>query len=113
MVTKIISTAKSAAKCLDYNEEKAGAGEAFVVMTNVLESDDLTTVYDTFEAYETNPRIDERTTNTGFHLAVNPGPTDSIDENGIKGNSWRGLASMTSLISCISTRTSTGNIITL
>lgn len=85
MVTKIISTAKSAAKCLDYNEEKAGAGEAFVVMTNVLESDDLTTVYDTFEAYETNPRIDERTTNTGFHLAVNPGPTDSIDENGIKG----------------------------
>ena len=85
MVTRMLDNGKTTRRILDYNEQKALQGDAFVVMSRNLPADDPISLYESFAEFEDNPAVDERTRKKGFHMAVNPGPADRITEEGIKG----------------------------
>ena len=61
---------------LDYNEEKVHEGSAECVRVRNIPSNDPGTIYDTFEALETNPAISVTTQWKNFHMTVNPDPED-------------------------------------
>ena len=83
MVTRILQPRESSGKVLDYNEEKVLRGDASLVMSHNMRGTSISEVYDTFERYESNPAISERTRNTSFHMAVNPSDEDRIDEQSV------------------------------
>lgn len=80
MVTPILEYSKSVMGALLYNEQKVARGVASVVMSSGVNGNDLDKVLDVFQRYESNPAIDDRTRNLGFHLSVCPGVSDGMDE---------------------------------
>lgn len=83
MVTRILQPRGSSGTVLDYNEGKVLSGDASLVQYRNLGSGCMSSVYETFERYERNPAVSERTRATSFHMAVNPSPEDRIDEEGV------------------------------
>lgn len=76
MVVKIMEPASTSAYSLDYNDSKCAKGEATLIdSVNVDESLGLAR---TLERYE---RGSIRTTNLGFHMSVNPGPGEYLDQS--------------------------------
>ena len=83
MVAKILDKTYSAMAPFLYNEQKVIRGVADLVMASGVNGYYINQIMDVFEKYETNPAIDDRTRYLGFHMAVNPGPTDRMDEASI------------------------------
>ena len=75
MVVKIMEPASTSAYSLDYNDSKCAKGEA--TLLDVLNIDESLGLAGTFERYE---RGSIRATNLGFHMSVNPGPGEYMDE---------------------------------
>ena len=65
---------------MGYNERKVASGEARVVGVSNMAGDSVATVLRTFDAYENNPAISARTRSLSFHMSINPGPGDELDE---------------------------------
>ena len=80
MVAPILEYTQTVMNALLYNEQKVVRGVASVVMSSGVNGNDLDKVLDVFQRYESNPAIDDRTRNLGFHMSVCPGPTDGMDE---------------------------------
>ena len=80
MVAKILGKTHSATAPFLYNEQKVILGVADLVMASGVNGYYINQIMETFEKYENNPAIDDRTRYLGFHMAVNPGPTDNMDE---------------------------------
>ena len=78
MITRILQPRRSSATVLDYNREKVFNGDAELVLSENLPDDSILGIYDTFERYENNPAVDERTRTMSFHMAVNPAPEDGM-----------------------------------
>ena len=75
---------RGAASCrtpVGYNERKVASGEAMVVGVSNMEGDSLATVLRTFDAYENNPAISARTRSLSFHMSINPGPGERLDDS--------------------------------
>lgn len=83
MVTRILQPRETSGKVLDYNEEKVLRGDASLVMSRNMQGTSIAEVYDTFQRYESNPSISERTRSTSFHMAVNPSDDDRVDEQAV------------------------------
>jgi len=83
MVTPILEYSRSVMGVLLYNEQKVARGVASLVMSSGVNGYELDKLLDVFDRYETNPAIDDRTQNLGFHLSVCPGPTDRMDETSV------------------------------
>lgn len=87
MITTILKSNRSAIMAVDYSEKKVFEGTAAVVCVRNLPNSNLDTIYQTFEAYESNPAISERTRQFCFHMAVSPSETDELrnDEGKVVG----------------------------
>ena len=75
---------RGAASCrvpVGYNERKVASGEARVVGVNNMAGDSVATVLRTFDAYENNPAISARTRSLSFHMSINPGPGEGLDDS--------------------------------
>lgn len=83
MVTRIQQQRGAAAGVLDYNENKVEKGVAWPIECVGMNNDPYS-IYRTFEILESNPAISIRAKNFVFHMTVNPGPDDAIDEEGVK-----------------------------
>lgn len=83
MITTILPTRSFTSSVLDYNEGKVASYEAALVYSMNLEETHPSALYKVFEKLENNPRIQPSRTRS-FHMAVNPGPDDTIDEEGVK-----------------------------
>ena len=83
MVTPILEYSRSVVGVLMYNEQKVARGVASLVMSSGVNGYELDKLLDVFDRYESNPAIDDRTQNLGFHLTVCPGPTDRMDETSV------------------------------
>lgn len=80
MIAKILSAQSSSGSVLDYNEKKCFEGNASVVHVENLEGNDTATIYDTFEAYETNPAIVEQVRKKSFHMTLGPGAGENLTD---------------------------------
>ena len=83
MVVKILKHPASSAQPLDYNERKCLEGTAEVVHVANISSDSFWAIRHTLEEREAIPPVSNRPRKTGFHMAVNPGSDDTIDETGV------------------------------
>lgn len=81
MVTTILKSTRSALLAVDYSEKKVFEGTAGVVCVRNMANSNLDTVYGTFEDYESNPAISERTRRFCFHMAVSPSETDDLRDD--------------------------------
>ena len=81
MVVKIQRGAASCRTPVGYNERKVASGEAMVIGVSNMEGDSLATVLRTFDAYENNPAISARTRSLSFHMSINPGPGERLDDS--------------------------------
>ena len=81
MVVKIQRGAASCRTPVGYNERKVASGEARVVGVSNMEGDSMATVLRTFDAYENNPAISARTRSLSFHMSINPGPGEGLDDH--------------------------------
>jgi len=80
MIGKILTPAASSGGALDYNEDKVMSGDAEVVDVENIDGNDMATIYDTFNEYETNPVIAEQVKKKSFHMTIGPGPTDNLTD---------------------------------
>lgn len=78
MVVKIFKPAGGMAEPLAYNEQKVKEGEASVLSVQNISSQELDIINQTFEMWE---RKNIRTTDISFHMAVNPGPLDRMNDD--------------------------------
>lgn len=85
MVTKILKYSASSATPLEYNERKCVEGVAKIVQVVNIADDSMYSVKSALLHREANPAISARTRKMGFHMSVNPGPNDDIDEDGVLG----------------------------
>ena len=76
MVVKIMEPASTSAYSLDYNDSKCAKGEATLI--DSVNVDDSLGLAGTLERYE---RGSIRATNLGFHMSVNPGPGEYLDQS--------------------------------
>lgn len=84
MITTMLASRAYSEPVLDYNEGKVASFEAKVVHTMNLAESHPSALYETFGKMESNPRIPAQARSRSFHMAVNPGPDDTIDEEGVK-----------------------------
>ena len=80
MIVKILQQRRSCRSALDYSIEKLLRGKASIVGENLLDGTDYCSMCQTFERYEDNPAIHEKTRSLSFHLAFNPGESDGMDD---------------------------------
>lgn len=80
MVIKIQRSAASCRGPVGYNERKVASGEAQVIGVSNMDGNSLATVLRTFESYEHNPAISAKASNLAFHMTVNPGPGERMDD---------------------------------
>lgn len=80
MITRILEPRAYSKSVLDYNESKVLEGKASLVRSRNLEDDCMPAIYDTFERYESNPKIVQQLRWRSFHMAVNPAPEDNMSE---------------------------------
>lgn len=78
MIVRKLSSGRSCAGALTYNEEKLYAGEAFLEDVRNIPSPSGWMIRHTFEQRESHPALLAQTRNLGFHMAFNPGPNDTI-----------------------------------
>lgn len=83
MITTMLESRAFSRTALEYNEDKVNRYEAKLVHSMNMPATHPYAVFDTFEKMETNPRIPAQTRSRSFHMAVNPGPEDVIDEAGV------------------------------
>ncbi len=83
MVIRILEHSTSSATPLAYNESKCAEGVAKIVGVGNIHDDSIYSVRSSLLQAESNPAISARTRKKGFHLCINPGPDDTIDEAGV------------------------------
>ena len=80
MITRIQRHSSSALQPLDYNEQKCAKGQADVVHVANIRSDSFWAIRKAMKDRESHPGISRKTRYKGFHMSVNPGPDDHVDE---------------------------------
>lgn len=84
----VIKIQKSAASCrgpVGYNERKVASGEARVIGVSNMDGDSLATVLRTFDRYEHNPAISAKASSLAFHMTINPGASEMMDDRTAMG----------------------------
>ena len=80
MITRIQRHSSSALQPLDYNEQKCAKGQADVVHVANVRSDSFWAIRAAMKDRESHPGISRKTRYKGFHMSINPGPDDHVDE---------------------------------
>lgn len=79
MVVKVQKSPVTIINAVEYNERKCWRRVAMPVDSNLVDISDISSVYETFEQWENNPRIPQQTRSRGFHMTVNPSEEDGMD----------------------------------
>ena len=80
MVIKIQRGAATCRTPVGYNERKVAQGTAMVVGVSNMDGDSIATVLRTFDEYENNPAVSAKTRNMAFHMSINPGAGERMDD---------------------------------
>ena len=80
MVIKIQRGAATCRTPVGYNERKVAQGTATVVGVSNMDGDSIATVLRTFDEYENNPAVSAKTRNMAFHMSINPGAGERMDD---------------------------------
>ena len=80
MITRILSAPKSAKDPLSYNEEKILLGKAEIIGGENVESLSIFSMRLAAKQLESNLAISAKTKNKAFHMAINPGVDDNMND---------------------------------
>ena len=80
MVIKIQRGSATCRTPVGYNERKVAQGTATVVGVSNMDGDSIATVLRTFDEYENNPAVSAKTRNMAFHMSINPGAGERMDD---------------------------------
>lgn len=115
-----IRTGATVGGAVRYNEEKVNRGQAEVLFWNRMLDPFNTTGRMSYErcmaSFEPFLQANRRTTNTVFHVSLNPSPEDRLTDEQlgeIAANTWSGWATASSPTLSSSTETSRANTCTL